>query len=350
MFRSGLIVSLCLLASCEQTPKRTLYQPSTIDSGIANLPEVGTLYDSGALDDLRYLDAQVDQDAEQVAVDANDIDAGLVYPPEVLLGGSERPAIMHIPKGYDGRKALPIVLQLHGYTMNADVQESYFRMASRVDSRQFFLVRPNGTIEASFESHRFWNAIPNACCNFYRSSVDDVGYLLGLIDEAKARFSVDATRVYLIGYSNGGFMSYRMACDHADQITAIVSLAGSTFLNEADCNASEPVSVLQIHGDRDTIVPYFGVNMNGYAYPGAQETVERWATRAGCDISEVALQPNFDLDGRVRGHETEVVDYIQDCRAGFGVSLWRIRDGTHTPGLSDSFRDGVLDWLFQYQK
>ncbi|MEE2903231.1 MAG: PHB depolymerase family esterase [Myxococcota bacterium] len=327
-----------------------LLQPSLVDSGLANLPEVGALFDSGFIDAPQYPDARVDQDSGRRGMDANDVDAGLGYPREVTLGGPGRPAIMHIPKDYDGQRALPIILQLHGYTMNADVQESYFRMASRVDSRQFFLVRPNGTIEASFESHRFWNAIPNACCNFYRSSVDDVSYLLGLIDEAKARFSVDASRVYLIGYSNGGFMSYRMACDHADQITAIVSLAGSTFLNEADCNASEPVSVLQIHGDRDTIVPYFGLNMNGYAYPGAQETVERWATRAGCDVSESEIQPSFDLDGRVRGDETEVLDYIQGCRPEFGVSLWRIRNGTHTPGLSSSFRDGVLNWLFQYQK
>ena len=319
----------------------------SMDADSANASEAGSTQDSGQVE---YLDAAASEDSGVASSDASTLDTGAGFQSEVVLGSSNRPAVMHIPKDYDGQTALPIIVQLHGYTMNADQQESYFQLASRVDSRQFFLVRPNGTVEASFDSHRFWNAIPNACCNFYGSRVDDVAYLLGLINEAKSRFAVDASRVYLIGYSNGGFMSYRMACDHADQITAIVSLAGSTFLNEADCNASEPVNVLQIHGDRDTIVPYAGLSMNGYAYPGAQETVERWASRAGCDVTQATTRPRIDLDGRVNGDETEVTDYVDQCRSGFGVSLWRIRDGTHTPGLSDSFRDGVLDWLFQFKK
>ena len=65
--------------------------------------------------------------------------------------------------------------------------------------------------------------------------MDDVGYLSGLIAEAEQTYNIDPKRVYLIGHSNGGFMSFRMACEASELITAIVSLAGSTFENPADC-------------------------------------------------------------------------------------------------------------------
>ena len=98
MFRPGLILLLCLLAACDETPKRMLLQPSLVDSGLANLPEVGALFDSGFIDAPQYPDARVDQDSGRRGVDANDVDAGLGYPREVTLGEPGRPAIMHIPK------------------------------------------------------------------------------------------------------------------------------------------------------------------------------------------------------------------------------------------------------------
>ena len=67
--------------------------------------------------------------------------------------------------------------------------------------------------------------------------------------------NVDPYRIYVAGHSNGGFMSYRLACTHADRIAAIVSLAGATFDTPADCSPTEPVAVLQIHGTADDTCP-----------------------------------------------------------------------------------------------
>lgn len=75
-------------------------------------------------------------------------------------------------------------------------------------------------------SNRFWNA-SDACCDFYHTGTDASGYLHQLLETVKSRYPVDPDRVYLIGHSNGAFIAYRMACEHAADVTAIVSLAGA---------------------------------------------------------------------------------------------------------------------------
>ena len=95
------------------------------------------------------------------------------------------------------------------------------------EARGFLYCYPDGTIDRW--GNRFWNAT-DACCDFGNTGVDDAGYLRGVIEEIARRFAVDRKRVYLIGHSNGGFMAYRMACQSADLIAGIASLAGTTFL------------------------------------------------------------------------------------------------------------------------
>jgi poly(3-hydroxybutyrate) depolymerase len=103
-----------------------------------------------------------------------------------------RPVNVYIPSSYDGKTPLPLVIMLHGYKSSAA---------------------------------NFWNA-SDACCNFYNSGVDDAGYLRALIEEIGRQFSVDRKRIYLIGHSNGGYMTYRMACEYADLIAGIAVWPG----------------------------------------------------------------------------------------------------------------------------
>ena len=128
---------------------------------------------------------------------------------------------------------------------------------------------------------------------------DDASYIRGLVNEAKLRCSIDERRVYLLGHSNGGFMAYHMACEAGDIITAIASLAGTTFVSDESCRGTGPVSVLQIHGTADRTIVYEG---NRY-YPGAVETVERWRTRNRC--GEFEDKRPLGLVSSLAGEETE---------------------------------------------
>ncbi|MEO1337092.1 MAG: PHB depolymerase family esterase, partial [Myxococcota bacterium] len=279
--------------------------------------------------------------------DSGTEDGGVSMPPnEVALGG-DRPARMRVPATYDG-SAFPLVILLHGYTSNSAQQDAYFGLSNLVDSRSFFLILPDGTREQTPLQNRFWNAT-DACCDFTDTNVDDVGYLLGLVDEASAQYNIDPNRVMAVGHSNGGFMAYRLACDASTRIAAVASLAGATFDDEADCSATSPVSVLQVHGTQDTTIRYDGGNILGVTYPSAEETVEQWATRAGCSTTATPGDAK-DLDRGIDGNDTDTFVYADGCDEGIEVQLWRINGGGHVPPLTNDFAEGVVDFLLSHPK
>jgi polyhydroxybutyrate depolymerase len=265
---------------------------------------------------------------------------------EITIGG-DRPVKMYVPAAYDGSKPAPLLVLLHGYSASGSLQELYFGFKGIADERGFLYAVPDGTTDAS--GNKFWNAT-DACCDFGGTAVDDSAYLSGVIDEIKAKYSVDPTRVYLVGHSNGGFMSYRMACDHADQIAAIASLAGATFADDSQCNPAEPVSVLQIHGTADDTVLYDGGTFAGtLSYPGAVLTTETWATHGGCDA--VAADGGvLDLESSMAGEESTVSVYGEGCLAGGHAELWTIPGGSHIPGLAPGFGKAVFDFLEAHPK
>ncbi len=106
-------------------------------------------------------------------------------------------------------------------------------MPSEAEKRGLLYAVPDGTTDT--RGDRFWNATA-ACCNFYGSTVDDSTYLTEVIAAVSARYSVDPARVYLAGHSNGAFMSFRMACEHADLIAAIAVLNGAMVNDVSDAS------------------------------------------------------------------------------------------------------------------
>jgi polyhydroxybutyrate depolymerase len=250
------------------------------------------------------------------------------------------------PTGYDGTQPTPLLLLLHAFDSDGQSQENYFQLASLADQYGMLYAYPNGTIDPQ-NGTRFWHAT-DASCAYAGSTVDDSGYLRALIDSIIANYNVDLQRVYIVGHSNGGFMAYRMACDHADVVTAIVSVAGATYHNLNDCTPSHPVHVLQIHGTADTNVQYNGANIP-VPYPGARATVTRWQVYNGCNAS-LYTSAYMDLDAAVPGPESQVEGFRSACGAGGSAELWTIHGGTHFPVLTQEFRQGIFDFLLSHPR
>lgn len=257
-----------------------------------------------------------------------------------VIGPDDRFAEVVVPFSYTGTVALPVVFLLHGFGANASMQDFLFKFGGRVNDDEFILVLPNGTPNESGQPH--WNAT-DACCDFYDEQVDDVAYLTGLLDELEERFRVDSNRVYFTGHSNGGYMSYRMACEIPERIAGILPLAGATWLDDATCGATSGVAVLHVHGDEDPDVLYDG----DVDYPSAQASVEVWAERGGCDITASTEGWRLDLLNTIDGAETHVRNYTDGCGCGTDATLWTIEGGSHVPPFTDAFAEHALAWLLE---
>ena len=266
--------------------------------------------------------------------------------PEAADSTTDRPYEVFVPTAYDPGTPMPLILLLHGYTGSGDTQESYFEFEPLAESRGFLYVHPDGTVDGN--GAQFWNAT-DACCAFGSNPPDDVAYLMAIIEQVSADYSVDPKAIFVAGHSNGGFMSYRMACEQADTIAGVASLAGATYADTTDCTPSAPVSVLQVHGTNDETIAYDGGGIIGNSYPSARETVESWVTYNGCDAESTVAADVLDLDGGIEGSESDA-EAFGGCEDGSAVELWTIDGGRHIPAVTEAFSAGVVDFLLDHPK
>ena len=229
-----------------------------------------------------------------------------------------------VPSSYSSAEKTPLIILLHGYGSNGERQDSYLGFSRIADKYNFFLVAPTGTRESSGRQATFWNAT-SACCNFQEPSIDDNAYIMGIIERMKEEYNIDSNRVYLVGHSNGGFMSYQLAYNNSESIAAIVSLAGASHADERAA-PKNPVHVLQIHGTDDSTIRYEGGDIQGNEYPGAMRAAAHEDVNL-VTILPVCAQPGLELRDKA-GHWHKVVgnvgdliinsgDMLQEATAGF---------------------------------
>ncbi len=257
-----------------------------------------------------------------------------------------RPSNLVVPSGYDPNTPAPLIVLLHGYGATGAGQNLYMGFSPLANEFGFLFLNPDGLLDPL--NSRFWNAT-DACCNFFANPTDDSAYVRGLIEAVRAQYSVDPLRIYVTGHSNGGFMSYRMACDHADVVAAIASFAGATYANPASCSPSEPVHVLQIHGTADATIEYEGGAIN-LPFPGAVQSVETWNQYNGCTNSADTSAPNLDLISSLAGAETSVARYTDGCPAGGSGELWTMQAGPHVPPLTANYARSVVEYMYAHPK
>lgn len=263
----------------------------------------------------------------------------------VTIGG-DRPTTLYVPEA-DG--PVPLLMLLHAFGTSGQWQEDYWRLGRVAASHGMAFLHPDGLV--SSVGARFWNAT-EACCDVDHTAVDDSAYLDRLITEARAVATIDPGRVYVVGHSNGGFMSYRMACEHADEVAAIVAFGAAMFGTPADCRPSEPVAILHIHGAADATIPYEGLEGTVHI-PGALESTEMWAAYDGCEPKLIETDQQVDVaadaDGPAGPAESKV-SIASGCDPGGHVELWTIPAAGHFPALSATFADSVVGFLLAHSK
>ena len=255
--------------------------------------------------------------------------------------GIQRDYIVYIPELYDGSTAVPLILNFHGFGSNANEQMFYGDFRDIADTEGFLLVHPEGT---TFIGNQFWNVgFPGIS-----STIDDVGFTEALIDELATLYAIDLDRVYATGMSNGGFMSFLLACQLSEKIAAVASVTGSMTQDTFnDCNAQLPTPVLQIHGTEDDVVLYNG---NTLSIPIA-DVISYWVDYNNCETTPTTTTlPNLDVsDGSTVEHSV-----YENSDNGITTEHMKVIGGGHTwPGsvLNTAGTNQDIDasmeiWLF----
>lgn len=253
--------------------------------------------------------------------------------------GETREYKLYVPASYDGNTAVPLVFNLHGYTSNMDQQILYGDFRLIADTANFLVVHPNGTLDGG--GNRFWNA-------FAAPGVDDIGFLSTLIDTINNDYNLNLNRIYSCGMSNGGYMSYELACQLGNRITAVASVTGTmTTARMTACNAPKPTPIMQIHGTADATVPYNG-NTGNESIP---DLVDFWVDQTNCNATPnmTNVPDNDPNDGCTAEH------YVYSGGAqGATVEFFKILGGAHTwPGApvsigvtNQDFDASVEIWRF----
>lgn len=236
--------------------------------------------------------------------------------------GITREYIVHTPTDYEEGNQLPLVLNLHGITSNAEEQRLYTNFNTIADTGNFIVCYPQGT-EIPAGIGRQWNvSFP-----FGSNTADDVGFLSNLIDTLHAHYQVNLDKVYVTGMSNGGYMAYKLACEITDKITAIASVTGSMVPQEAmDCSPSNTIPVMQVHGTADPTVSFEGSQFG----IGIEDLVLQWVNHNQCAMTpDTFAFPDINTDDLCT---VERIAYT-DCDGDRKVYFYRVDGGEHTwPG------------------
>jgi polyhydroxybutyrate depolymerase len=204
---------------------------------------------------------------------------GTVTHSSIEIDGRTRTYRMYVPSNLPDAP-VPLFVALHGASGWGDQFAATDRIERLAESNGFIVVHPDG-VKVGNSQGGVWNG-GNCCGVAARDGVDDVRFVKELIDKVEGDFMIDKSRVFAIGHSNGGIMSYRLACELADRIVGIGVVAGT--LDVDSCTPSAPVSVIHVHGTADRTLPLAGgvSPVNGVDFPPPHDGFATLAQAASC--------------------------------------------------------------------
>jgi len=243
-------------------------------------------------------------------------------PYSLMVDGVMRTFRVHAPPGYDATAETPLLFVFHGYTETADQIEMITKMTPETDAHGYLVVYAQGLGTS-------WNA-GNCCGSSQTSQVDDEKFVLAMLDQIESDYCVDDHRIFSSGFSNGGMLSHRLACEVADKFAAIGPVSGTMALDT--CSPSRPVPVMSFHGTGDFVVQYADGGFSGGE--GAVQTSTEWAARNGCDTTSTVTFDQGDAKCQTWGN----------CDAGADVTLCTLTNGGHQwPGGNSAGPTGLIN-------
>lgn len=292
----------------------------------------------------------------QYGVDATEIVARFFFdsdetawqmPQSALAADAPEPRSysVYVPNSYNADEPTPFVYVLHGRPSNG-ISMIYITEMNRVAAQEgFIVVYPNGLGQE-------WNYTRNIP-GYASSRVDDTRFLSDLIDDLSVSLNIDHSRLYVTGFSNGGFMTHRLACENAEKYAAFAPVGATVFSGQPEyCEGRDvqPVPIMLIHGTEDVSVPWDGRQIVINSLEGPQQiystypmqfSVNFWGTVNQCDPEE---SPALEVLPQGGDSPDTLVRYVtfSDCAPDSALELYLITGGGHNwPGVPGVLSDEI---------
>ena len=268
-----------------------------------------------------------------------------------MSGGVNRTYRLYVPLKYDSAHAtsVPLIMNFHGLGSTSTQQESYGDFRKIADTANFIVVQPQGLVQ-SYIGQNGWN-------NFFApaQSAPDLNFTSSLIDTLKSQYNINLSRVYSTGMSNGGFMSYVVACQLSGRFAAVASVSGSMVSTQlTPCHPQHPMPLMEIHGTADSTVEYDGTG-GIVTCTDIDSLIRYWVKFNHCSATPtIDSLPNTNLTDGCRP-----VHYVYSGGTqGSSVEFYKIIGGSHSwpgapltaTGTNEDFSASKEIWRFFNQQ
>lgn len=234
-----------------------------------------------------------------------------------------RQYLVHTPVGFVQNEYYPIVMFYPGKGATAEAAQAAYGL----DVLPAIVIYPHPTL--STDGFMAWQSAP------YSSPANDVAFTDAILDKTETDLCVDRTKVYAVGLSNGGGLVSLLSCKLSDRFAAYAVIAGAMYMPDGQCTPPRATPLLNVHGDRDPIVPYGGSVVR--RLPAVESWSSKRAALNGCATHTTASQG-----------VTLAITTWNNCKDGAVVESIRVIGGGHAWG--DVTNDTIWQFLSRFSR
>lgn len=254
--------------------------------------------------------------------------------------GTEREYLEYVPAAYNPENPSPVIFALHGLGDNMN-NFSGIRFDNVADTTGCIIITPQALMAffGTMPIGEAWNTGASLYGITPNEDVDDTGFIMAILDSLENHYNIDSDRIFVTGFSMGGYMSNRLAAEAGDRIKAIASVAGTFGVNfnpEPEYN----VSVLHIHGTNDNTVEYTG-NQSGM---DAENLVEFWINFNNCDENPIVTHFPIIVEDGISFERYLYLNGDNNTKVGFIKAIGGAHSWYFTPGKDIDYTTEI--WRF----
>lgn len=239
---------------------------------------------------------------------------------------NKRTYSLNVPQSYDESRQYSLMFVFHGAGGTGEGIRQIAQFDSYSGWKDIIICYPNALVENWEEGCK--------CNKPYRLGIDDVGFVSYLIDKISAEYNIDTTKIYGVGFSQGGLFAMNLACKMSDKFAGIATVASP--MSEPlyyECVPTENVSVLMIHGTNDNVLPYYGSEQGGFSLISTPQAAKFWGLQNGCNSTPIETEV---IKPTTSGVGVNKIEYV-NCESDIKVTLFEIVNGGHYWFTSNEF-------------